>query len=126
MASYTSLLLGVILCATTAHALHCYTCNLQSDNNNCLTATNCSHNETSCATNMISGAIAGISYMSITKTCIASCTSGSDSFAGFITSTSCCSTDLCNANSSTSTKPGCAAIILALGAILTILKSSAL
>ncbi|XP_072010714.1 lymphocyte antigen 6E-like [Engystomops pustulosus] len=122
MASYTSLLLGVILCATTAHSLKCFTCLLGSDN--CLTVTTCNSNETSCMTTSESGTFGVISSSSTFKSCTTFCATTTYSTSGITVTTSCCSTDLCN--SSTSTKPGCAAIILALGAILTILRSSAL
>ncbi|XP_072010713.1 lymphocyte antigen 6E-like [Engystomops pustulosus] len=128
MASYTSLLLVIALCAATAHSLRCYTCTAASSNSNCQTVTNCSSSQNYCET-IVGYASSGIySAQVITKYCSSYCSPSSGQYGIASTSTSCCTTDLCNysASSSTSTKPGCATIILALGAILTILKSSAL
>ncbi|KAG8539282.1 hypothetical protein GDO81_021126 [Engystomops pustulosus] len=126
MASYTSLLLVIALCAATAHSLQCYTCTAASSNSNCQTATTCSSGQTYCMTSVGSASVAGISVTSITKTCALSCTPSSAGYLVASASVSCCTTDLCNTSGSTSIKPGSAAIILALGAILAILKSSAL
>ncbi|KAM3910018.1 lymphocyte antigen 6E-like [Leptodactylus fuscus] len=127
MAAYTSLLLVIALCAATAHALRCYTCTGASSNSNCMTATNCTLGETSCMTSVGSVSFAGISATSITKTCAASCTpTASTSFVVGSASVSCCSTDLCNTSGGASIKSSYAAILLALGSVLMILKSSVL
>ncbi|XP_066434805.1 lymphocyte antigen 6E-like [Eleutherodactylus coqui] len=126
MAAYTSLLLVIALCAAAADSLQCYTCNQQNTNDNCMTATNCSSAETHCETSVASASIAGISALSITKTCASSCTPFSSGTSYTSSSISCCSTDLCNQSGGASIRSSCAAIILALGSVLIILKSSVL
>ncbi|XP_040289282.1 lymphocyte antigen 6E-like [Bufo bufo] len=126
MAAYTSLLLVIALCAATAHSLQCYTCVSATTNANCQTAANCTNGQTYCETSVTSVSVAGISATSITKTCAVSCTPTSGGFIVGSASVSCCSTDLCNTSGGASIKSSYAAIILALGSILTILKSSVL
>ncbi|XP_066434996.1 ly6/PLAUR domain-containing protein 2-like [Eleutherodactylus coqui] len=60
----------------------------------------------------------------IAKMCASSCSLSSDTNG--IASVSCCSTDLCNHSGSASIRSSCAAISLALGSVLIILKSSVL
>ncbi|XP_044150706.1 lymphocyte antigen 6E-like [Bufo gargarizans] len=126
MAAYTSLLLVIALCAATVYSLRCYTCESQSSNSNCLTETNCTSSATSCLTTVASGSAGGVSATSIIKRCADSCTPLTTTIAGVTATATCCSTDLCNYSGSTSIKSSYAAIILALGSILTILKSSVL
>ncbi|XP_040289624.1 ly6/PLAUR domain-containing protein 2-like [Bufo bufo] len=156
MAAYKSLLLVIALCAATVYSLRCYTCELQSSNSKCLTETNCTSNATSCLTSVASGSVGGVSATNITKQCAVSCNPSTNTTTGGTTTVTCCSTDLCNystsinststnstspspntstksstststkSSNSTSTKSSYAAIILALGSILTILKSSVL
>ncbi|XP_044151285.1 lymphocyte antigen 6E-like [Bufo gargarizans] len=126
MAAYTSLLLVIALCAATVYSLRCYTCELESSNFNCLTETTCPSNATSCLTTVASASAGGVSATSIIKRCADSCTPLTATIAGVTATATCCSTDLCNYSGSTSIKSSYAAIILALGSILTILKSSVL
>ncbi|XP_056378890.1 lymphocyte antigen 6E-like [Hyla sarda] len=126
MAAYTRILLGVILCATTVYSLKCYTCNLEFNNANCLTATNCSSNATSCQTELISVKGGSLTLTSITKTCAESCSASSTNFGPSTFTTSCCNTDLCNTSGGASITSSYTAIILALGSVLTILRSSML
>ncbi|XP_056374651.1 ly6/PLAUR domain-containing protein 2-like [Hyla sarda] len=104
------------------YSLKCYTCDAQFTNANCLTATNCSSNATSCLTSVASGG----GYTAIVKTCEASCTPLTTTIAGISATVTCCSTDLCNYSAGASITSSYAAIILALGSVLTILKSSVL
>ncbi|XP_040288798.1 ly6/PLAUR domain-containing protein 2-like [Bufo bufo] len=124
MAAYTSLLLVIALCAATVYSLRCYTCELESSNSNCLTETNCTSSATSCLTSVGSGSAGGVSATAIIKRCAVSCTPLTTTISGVTATVTCCSTDLCNY--STSIKSSYAAIILALGSILTVLKSSVL
>ncbi|XP_040288602.1 lymphocyte antigen 6E-like [Bufo bufo] len=126
MAAYTSLLLVIALCAATVYSLQCYTCELESSNSNCLTETNCTSNATSCLTSVASGSAGGVSATAIIKRCAVSCTPLTTTISGVTATVTCCSTDLCNFSGSTSIKSSYAAIILALGSTLTILKSSVL
>ncbi|XP_069815879.1 lymphocyte antigen 6E-like [Dendropsophus ebraccatus] len=122
MAAYTSLLLGIALCAATAYSLKCYTCDGASSNAACMTATNCSSNATFCQTQ--TGSISGL--WGITKACVTSCTPVDFSFAGITSTTTCCSSDLCNTSGGATITSSYTAIILALGSILTVLQSSVL
>ncbi|XP_075704843.1 lymphocyte antigen 6E-like [Rhinoderma darwinii] len=122
MAAYTRILLMIALCAGTAFSLKCYTCYIQSNNANCMTAENCTSGETYCKTTVTSAGAVGFSVVSITKMCAISCTATSTSFSVASSSVSCCSSDLCNTSGGASIKSSYAAIILALGSILTILK----
>ncbi|XP_075128038.1 lymphocyte antigen 6E-like [Leptodactylus fuscus] len=108
-----------------AYSLTCYTCMTQSSNSDCLiTQTPCGSGEGYCRTSVALVSWAGISSASITKTCAAACQESSSSFIGASASVSCCSTDLCNISGGASIKSSYAAILLALGSILIILKSS--
>ncbi|XP_044151286.1 lymphocyte antigen 6E-like [Bufo gargarizans] len=109
-----------------AYSLQCYTCEVQSSNSKCLTATTCPSNATSCLTTVASGSAGGVSATAIIKECAVSCTPLTTTIAGVTATATCCSTDLCNYSGSTSIQSSYAAIILALGSILTILKSSVL
>ncbi|XP_066435157.1 lymphocyte antigen 6E-like [Eleutherodactylus coqui] len=126
MAAYTSLLLVIALCASAVQSLRCYSCLTATKNTNCLTETNCTDGETYCETTVTSSGIDLLSYVTISKWCAVSCTPTASSFAIASTSVSCCKTDLCNYNGSASIRSSCAAIILALGSVLIILKSSVL
>ncbi|XP_073532971.1 lymphocyte antigen 6E-like [Phyllobates terribilis] len=126
MAAHTSLLLVIALCTATAYSLKCYVCTLETSNANCQTAANCSNGETYCQTVMASAGVGAISFTSITKSCALSCTPSSGGISMASTSTSCCSTNLCNVSGGASIKSSYVAIILALGSLLTILKSSVL
>ncbi|XP_066445369.1 secreted Ly-6/uPAR-related protein 1-like [Eleutherodactylus coqui] len=132
MAAYTSLLLVIALCAATAHSLKCYTCTEQPTNDQCLTETDCKSDETYCQTMVATAPARGKS--AIIKMCTSSCTpySGSNNLGSGLVS--CCTTDLCNysgggsggASGGASIRSSCAAIILALGSVLIIVKSSVL
>ncbi|XP_069815704.1 ly6/PLAUR domain-containing protein 2-like [Dendropsophus ebraccatus] len=122
MAAYTSLLLVIALCAAKAYSLRCYTCELQSSNANCMTVTTCSNTATSCQTTVATAG--GIS--SIIKRCVDSCTPLSTSISGVSATNTCCNTDLCNTSGGATITSSYTAIILALGAVLTVLKSSML
>ncbi|XP_073421508.1 lymphocyte antigen 6E-like isoform X1 [Dendrobates tinctorius] len=124
MAAHTSLLLVIALCAATAYSLKCYVCTAASSSSNCQTAANCTNGETYCRTVEASAGVGAISVTSITKSCALSCTPSSSGISGVSASTSCCTTDLCNGGASV--KASSAATILALGSLLTILKSSVL
>ncbi|XP_044129527.1 lymphocyte antigen 6E-like [Bufo gargarizans] len=126
MAAYTSLLLVIALCAATALSLQCFTCTSQSSNDHCLTPENCTSSDKYCQTSVASVSVAGASAATINKMCAVSCTASSTNVLGVSSSTTCCSTDRCNTSGSTSLQSSYAAIILALGSILTILKSSVL
>ncbi|XP_041422621.1 ly6/PLAUR domain-containing protein 2-like [Xenopus laevis] len=118
---YISLLVAA-LCIGTAVSLQCYTCASVTSNANCMTTTNCSSNNTYCQTSVASAL--GLSV--INKTCSSSCTSASASFAGFSSSVSCCSSDLCNVSGSSAVKYSFPALGLSLGFLLVLLRSSAL
>ncbi|KAM4028434.1 lymphocyte antigen 6E-like isoform 1-T2 [Anomaloglossus baeobatrachus] len=123
MAVHTSLLLVIALCAATAHSLRCYTCMSQISNAQCLTPEICPDGESHCKTTMETFKIAGTYTSTYTKACASFCSK----IRGFSTSVSCCSTDLCNVSGTgASITASCVPIILALGALLTILKSSVL
>ncbi|KAG9465620.1 hypothetical protein GDO78_017984 [Eleutherodactylus coqui] len=124
MAAYTSLLLVIALCAATAHSLKCYTCTQQPTNANCLTETDCKSDETYCQTMVVTAPARG--KTAIIKMCTSSCApySGSNNLGSG--SVSCCTTDLCNYSGGASIRSSCAAIILALGSVLIIVKSSVL
>ncbi|XP_069815877.1 lymphocyte antigen 6E-like [Dendropsophus ebraccatus] len=125
MAAYTSLLLVIALCATTGYSLQCYTCELEYSNDKCLTATQCDSNATSCLTTVgTSGGGSSISV--IIKSCEVYCTPLKIEIAGATATTYCCRTDLCNKSGGVSVTSSYTAIILALGAVLTVLKSSVL
>ncbi|XP_069815705.1 lymphocyte antigen 6H, partial [Dendropsophus ebraccatus] len=126
MAAYTSLLLGITLCAATAYSLRCYTCDTELTNTNCLTATNCTSNTTSCQTDLLIIRAGSASVTSITKACAASCSATSYSLGTNTLSTSCCNTDLCNTSGGAAITSSYTAIILALGSVLTVLWSSVL
>ncbi|XP_077124533.1 uncharacterized protein LOC143781689 isoform X2 [Ranitomeya variabilis] len=108
MAAHTSLLLVITLCAAKADSLICRSCKSQFDNAQCQAAEICSK--------------AGNYTTTYTKACASFCSP----ITGFSTSVSCCSTDLCNVSGGASIKASSAAIILALGSLLTILRSSVL
>ncbi|KAG9462159.1 hypothetical protein GDO78_014801 [Eleutherodactylus coqui] len=126
MAAYTSLLLVIALCAAAVQSLRCYSCLAATKNANCLTAMRCADGETYCQTTVTSSGIGLLSYVTISKRCAVSCTPINSSIAIASTSVSCCRTDLCNYNGSASIRSSCAAISLALGSVLIILKSSVL
>ncbi|XP_066434807.1 lymphocyte antigen 6E-like [Eleutherodactylus coqui] len=143
MAAYTSLLLVIALCAATAHSLKCYTCIGELTNANCLRETECSRGESYCQTAVATATAHGQSATGISKVCTSSCTPYSDSNSIASVSVSCCTTDLCNysgsgggsgsasggsggASGGASIRSSCAAIILDLGSVLIILKSSVL
>ncbi|XP_073532946.1 lymphocyte antigen 6E-like [Phyllobates terribilis] len=126
MAAHTSLLVVIALCVAAVYSLNCYTCSLQTSNNNCKTSTTCGSGAAYCQTIVGSASSGGISTTVISKTCETTCTAGSYSVSGATATTSCCSTDLCNVSGGTSIKSSYVAIILALGSLLTILKSSVL
>ncbi|CAJ0960068.1 unnamed protein product [Ranitomeya imitator] len=67
--------------------------------------------------------IGAISATSISKSCALACTASSTGISVASGSTSCCTTDLCNVSGGASIKASSAAIILALGSLLTILRS---
>ncbi|CAN2390574.1 ly6 plaur [Pristimantis euphronides] len=125
MAAYTNLLLVIALCAPTALSLRCYTCHSSLTNDNCLTATNCSTSEPYCQTSVDSASVGTLSGALITKTCAQSCTPTNSTFSIVSSFVSCCSTDLCNVSGGASVRSSCAAILLALGSVLIILKSAA-
>ncbi|XP_069815883.1 lymphocyte antigen 6E-like [Dendropsophus ebraccatus] len=122
MAAYTSLLLVIAVCATAAFSLRCYTCETQTSNSNCLTATTCTSTAAYCMTSVISDS--KITY--VTKRCQDVCQSLTGTVNGVTSSTTCCSSDLCNTSGGISIKSSYTAIILALGSVLIILKSSVL
>ncbi|KAM4029592.1 lymphocyte antigen 6E-like [Anomaloglossus baeobatrachus] len=126
MAAHTSLLLVIALCVATVYSLNCYTCSLQTSNANCQTSTPCGSGVGYCQTIVGSASSGGVSATVISKTCASACTAGTYSLSGATATTSCCTTDLCNTSAGASIKSSSAAIILALGALLTILKSSVL
>ncbi|XP_069588126.1 lymphocyte antigen 6E-like [Ranitomeya imitator] len=126
MAAHTNLLLVIALCAATAYSLKCYVCTTASSNSNCLTEANCTNGETYCQTIVASVGIGAISATSISKSCALTCTASSSGISVASGSTSCCTTDLCNISGGASIKANSAAIILALGSLLTILSSSVL
>ncbi|KAM3929264.1 lymphocyte antigen 6E-like [Leptodactylus fuscus] len=126
MAAQTSLLLVIAFCAATAYSLQCYTCDLASSNSACLTVTNCSSNETYCLTSVGSGSFAGVSSTSILKRCETSCAPTTLTIAGVTATVTCCSSNLCNYSGGAIIRSSYAAILLALGSVLTILKSSVL
>ncbi|KAG9470253.1 hypothetical protein GDO78_018476 [Eleutherodactylus coqui] len=127
MAAYTSLLLVIALCAATAHSLKCYTCIARPTNDQCLTATNCSIDTMYCQT-VVTATVEGKVTTAVDKRCLSSCTPESAKNDVLSVTISCCKTDLCNYSDSggTSIRSSCAAIILALGSVLIILKSSVL
>ncbi|XP_069815881.1 lymphocyte antigen 6E-like [Dendropsophus ebraccatus] len=122
MAAYTSLFLVIALCATTAFSLRCYTCDTQTSNSNCQTATTCGSTAAYCMTTVTSDS--KITY--VAKTCQDVCQTLSASMNGVTATTTCCSSDLCNTSGGISIKSSYTAIILALGSVLIILKSSVL
>ncbi|XP_077124513.1 lymphocyte antigen 6E-like [Ranitomeya variabilis] len=126
MAAYTSLILVIALCVATVYSLNCYTCSLQTSNANCQTSTTCSSGTAYCQTIVGSASSGGISASVISKTCETSCTAGTYSVSGATATTSCCNTDLCNVSGGASIKASSATIILVLGSLLTILRSSVL
>ncbi|CAN2390814.1 Snake toxin and toxin-like protein [Pristimantis euphronides] len=126
MAAYTFLLLVIALCAPAAHSLTCYTCTSQSQNAQCLTETNCtSGSDKYCETTFLTSVPSSVGFVFINKTCTSSCTSANFNLLSVSYSTSCCSTDLCNVSGGASVRSSCAAILLALGSVLIILKSAA-
>ncbi|XP_077124532.1 lymphocyte antigen 6E-like isoform X1 [Ranitomeya variabilis] len=122
MAAHTSLLLVITLCAAKADSLICRSCKSQFDNAQCQAAEICSKGESFCKTTVEIFKIAGNYTTTYTKACASFCSP----ITGFSTSVSCCSTDLCNVSGGASIKASSAAIILALGSLLTILRSSVL
>ncbi|KAG9470252.1 hypothetical protein GDO78_018475 [Eleutherodactylus coqui] len=126
MATYRSLLLVAALCMDTVYSLRCYTCAAQNSNANCMTATNCSATDNYCMTSVVAGGIVGFPSIRITKACVHNCTSTNDGTIITSSNVTCCSTDLCNYSGGASIRSSCAAIILALGSVLIILKSSVL
>ncbi|XP_040208068.1 lymphocyte antigen 6E-like isoform X1 [Rana temporaria] len=126
MAAYASILLLAALCIGTAYSLQCYTCVAATSNSNCKTATNCTSGLTYCETDVASVSVAGISTTSITKFCSASCTATSlNAYVGS-TSTSCCTTDLCNTSGANSIKSSYAAIFLVMGTLVMFMSGSLL
>ncbi|XP_069478256.1 lymphocyte antigen 6E-like [Ambystoma mexicanum] len=83
-----------------AHTLRCYTCTSQTNNSQCMTATNCTSGETNCKTDVINYAVG----KSITKACASSCTVTNVGAGGIGYKTECCSTDLCNTSGATGVK----------------------
>ncbi|XP_018430602.1 PREDICTED: prostate stem cell antigen-like [Nanorana parkeri] len=126
MAAYASILLLAALCIGTAYSLQCYTCTAASSNSNCQTATNCTSGLNYCETDVASASAVGISVTTITKFCTSSCTPTSTSYYVGSTSTSCCSTDLCNTSGAISIKSTYSAIFLVLGTIAMLFSSSLL
>ncbi|XP_077127493.1 lymphocyte antigen 6E-like [Ranitomeya variabilis] len=126
MAAYTSLLLVAALCAGTVYSLSCYTCNGQSSNTNCMTATNCSSASTYCMTSVVAGGIGSLSGASITKTCASVCTDTGFNAVVVSTSVSCCSTDLCNVSGVSSVRSTYTVLVAALGVLGLLLRRSSL
>ncbi|KAJ1194687.1 hypothetical protein NDU88_003973 [Pleurodeles waltl] len=93
-------LLAAALCVGIVHSLACYTCTNQGSNSKCMTATNCTSDATACQT-VVGNYLVGIT---VTKTCSSSCVPTSLTVLGVGTTTSCCSTDLCNVSGATSVK----------------------
>ncbi|XP_073532958.1 long neurotoxin homolog [Phyllobates terribilis] len=122
MAAHTSLLVVIALCTATARSLSCYTCKSQFSNVQCRLPEICGNGESLCKTTVETFKIAG----TYTTTYMKGCASFCSPIRGFSTAVSCCSTDLCNVSGGASIKSSYVAIILALGSLLTILKSSVL
>ncbi|XP_040208077.1 lymphocyte antigen 6E-like [Rana temporaria] len=115
MTSTTGLLLVIALCVGSALSLKCYTCNAQSTNTNCMTATNCSATDTNCMTSVFAGGIGSLSGASITKTCTAVCTETGFNAVVVSTKVTCCTTDLCNTSGASSIKFTYTILVVALG-----------
>ncbi|XP_041422617.1 ly6/PLAUR domain-containing protein 2 [Xenopus laevis] len=116
---YISLLVAA-LCIGTAVPLKCYTCLGVTNNADCMNPTTCSSTDTSCMT--VVGSTSGST--AVVKSCAPSCSPGSSSLAGVSATISCCNTDLCNG--STAVKYSFPAMVLSLGFLLVLLRSSIL
>ncbi|KAM4704902.1 lymphocyte antigen 6E-like [Rhinophrynus dorsalis] len=123
MAALKVLLVLTAICIGTAVSLQCYTCTVQSSNSNCMTATNCTANETSCMTIFVSASVWSVSTTTITKACASNCTASSFGMSVVSTSVACCSTDLCNTSGAYGIKSSYAALALALGFLSVLLRN---
>nr|DBA23897.1 TPA: hypothetical protein GDO54_011612 [Pyxicephalus adspersus] len=93
MAAYTSVLVLLALCVASAHALKCYTCDNEDNENKCKKTATCPADQTFCRAVVIE--IGNFSY--ITKDCASMCKNSLiDGDAEASGLTFCCTTDLCN------------------------------
>ncbi|XP_026698747.1 lymphocyte antigen 6E-like [Athene cunicularia] len=81
--------LAAVLCVEVANLLMCYTCTNQTSNDQCLTTSPYTKNETACAT-IVEEKGAGIHQQKlISKNCVSACSAFQDLYE-------CCSQDNCN------------------------------
>ncbi|XP_053569190.1 prostate stem cell antigen-like [Bombina bombina] len=86
----TSILLAGFL--GLAYSLQCYSCTDTTENKDCLTVSTCNSSMSYCTSTVVKF----LFIKSVTKGCVSSCVSGSESIVIFSGSQTCCSTNLCN------------------------------
>ncbi|XP_019383790.1 PREDICTED: lymphocyte antigen 6E-like [Gavialis gangeticus] len=112
-------LLAAVLCVDLGYSLHCYVCNEEPSNWNCMSSKACASHEKYCMTTFVSGGLGNEKSFRISKKCAADCSQTNVNFGVTAVSTNCCGTWLCNFSGASSVKTSFA--VMAFGVLASFL-----